>query len=264
MAAEGEEVPPDGELRIEYLRCKVKGRMLYSRLCSFDPTDCENKAPGLTSRYKVEERPMRRLDKAQERMGLWGVDPKNFSYLEVRNKLTPDRSDAIYTNRSNGRDGTLIHIGSYKGEDQNPEALRLFPSEVAWRSWLSAAARDETSPSSLRFIVRDSIKNKATRMVIWHSARWSNCSESDSKGYRVYTKYHSGFFALLGSINGASTMRMLLDHKAEIGFRTVDRMVVFAEDEDDHTTQFGKLRSFMIVLSDPRMAPARMLQTHPD
>ena len=68
-------------------------------------------------------------------------------------------------------------------------------------------------------------------MVIWHSARWSGCSKSDSKGYREYTKYHSGFFALLGSVNGASTMRMLLDHKEEeeIGFHIVDKVVVSAE-----------------------------------
>lgn len=97
-------------------------------------------------------------------------------------------------------------------------------------------------------------------MVIWHSARWSGCSKSDSKGYREYTKYHSGFFALLGSVNGASTMRMLLDHEEEIGFRIVDKVVVFAENEVEQIEEFGKLRSFMIVLSDPRMVPTKVPQ----
>ena len=47
-----------------------------------------------------------------------------------------------------------------------------------------------------------------------------------------------GFFALLGSINGAyrvtcragfiaSVMRILLDHKSQLGFRTVENVVVF-------------------------------------
>ena len=57
---------------------------------------------------------------------------------------------------------------------------------------------------------------------------------------------------LLGSINGASTMTILLDHKAEIGFRTVEKVVVFAENKTEHVERFGKLRSFMIVLSDRR------------
>ena len=257
MAEENRMPPSEGELRKEYLRCKQKGKQLYYRLSTFEHTDIENPAQGLTSGYKVEENQMRKPDKAQERLKPWNIDPKNFWYLEVRNKLAPRQSDAIYTNRGNGRDGALLHIDSYKKYNNNPEALHLFPSKIAWRSWLSSAARDNVDPSALRFIVRDSIINKATLMVIRHSAQWSECSESNTKGKRVYTKYHSGFFALLGSINGASTMRMLLDHKSQIGFRTVEKVVVFADDELEDPGNFWKLRSFMIVLSDRRIAPVK-------
>lgn len=74
---------------------------------------------------------MRRPDTAEKRLIPWKINAENFSFLEVRNKLDSPYSDAIYTNRTNGTGGVLIHIGSYKNEDKNPEALRLFPSEVA-------------------------------------------------------------------------------------------------------------------------------------
>ena len=54
---------------------------------------------------------------------------------------------------------------------------------------------------------------------------------SDAQGYREYTKFHSGFFAFLGSIVGASTMRILVDYKEEIGFRIVGKVVAFVEKE---------------------------------
>ena len=57
-------------------------------------------------------------------------------------------------------------MGSYKEEDHNPAALRLFPSDIAGRSWLSAAARAETDPSTLRLVVRDHVKDRATQMMI--------------------------------------------------------------------------------------------------
>lgn len=82
---------------------------------------------------------------------------------------------------------------------------------------MSAAEKENEDLSNLRLIVRDSVLNRATQMMLWHSVRWSGFSKSDAKGYREYTKYHSSFFALLGSIDGASTMEMLIDHKAEIG-----------------------------------------------
>ena len=42
-----------------------------------------------------------------------------------------------------------------------------------------------------------------------------------------YTNIVDGFFAILDSPNGASTLRMLMDQKEHIGYRTVERIVVF-------------------------------------
>lgn len=40
-----------------------------------------------------------------------------------------------------------------------------------------------------------------------------------------------GFYAILGSVNGANCLRLLRDHKADIGYRTVERVVVFGAAE---------------------------------
>jgi hypothetical protein len=34
------------------------------------------------------------------------------------------------------------------------------------------------------------------------------------KGYKVYTELDDGYYVILGSQDGAGTMRILLDHKA--------------------------------------------------
>lgn len=65
---------------------------------------------------------MRSADKAQRRLEPWNVDLGIFCYVDVRNKLASQRSEVIYT----GKDGALIHIGSWKDDDHNPPALRLF------------------------------------------------------------------------------------------------------------------------------------------
>lgn len=85
---------------------------------------------------------MRRSDEALQELQAWDVDPENFSYVEVRTKL-PSNSDAIYVNRCNVRDGVLIHVSIPKEKDKNPEAWRLNPSEIAWRSSISSAEKEK-------------------------------------------------------------------------------------------------------------------------
>ncbi|KAH9875805.1 hypothetical protein IAQ61_003269, partial [Plenodomus lingam] len=43
-----------------------------------------------------------------------------------------------------------------------------------------------------------------------------------------YTRHDNGFYAILGTPNRASTMRMLRDHQTELGHRIVEKIVVFS------------------------------------
>ena len=65
---------------------------------------------------------------------------------------------------------------------------------------------------------------------------------------------------MLGSILGAQMLRILLDHKAAIGYRVVEQVVVLAAREEADTEEFGKQRSFLIVLSDPVPQPQAATQ----
>ena len=66
------------------------------------------------------------------------------------------------------------------------------------------------------------------------------------------------FFAILGSILGASTMSMLLDHRAEIGYCTVEKVVLFGYKRSPEMDDYEKARSMMIILTDHRQRPIRI------
>lgn len=82
-------------------------------------------------------------------------------------------------------------------------------------------------PSSLRIIARTVVINLSARRAIWYAARRStSLVEHPSTGYAIYTKEDDGFYTILGSTNGASSMRLLIDHKAALGNRTVEKIIV--------------------------------------
>lgn len=126
--------------------------------------------------------------------------------------------------------------------------MRLWPSEVGWQSFCIAAARDKVPQNKLRTIIMHFVVEKQTRMVIFEAARNSSFTQSGADGYRVYTEHDNGFFAILGSVLGSSAVRILSDHKRDIGYRTVERIVVFGktdegEDYDKAKSLQGSRRS---------------------
>jgi hypothetical protein len=96
----------------------------------------------------------------------------------------------------------------------------------------------------------------------WRSRKTDSRSslvEHPLTGYAIYTKNGDGFYAILGSANGASSMRLLIDHKTELGNQTVEKIVavrgipgtrnrVALDLRDD----FTRSRPFFLVLSERR------------
>ena len=107
----------------------------------------------------------------------------------------------------------------------------------------------------MRTVVRSNVVNSSSRTAIWHAARRSTCSNEGPKGYKVYTELDDRYYAILGSQNGASTMRILLDHKAQIGFRTVEKIIlsecrnVGDEKNEDLARNFARQKDYWTVLS---------------
>ena len=244
------QAPSPEQLREAYERAIGKGRILYQALNTYLWT--ESPRLELRERYSLETGSLRRVPKdLKEQLNTSDTDGTSLTFVDVRRKGSSQNSNAIYSNWFNGKDGVIVCHENNRRRDSDPPCM--WPSEVIWQSFVMVADEEQTSPSDLRCIVRHSVENHCTRMVIWQAARENANSPMHDNGYREYLPLDEGFFALLGSVNGASTMRMLLDHKVDLGHKTIQKIVVFgclngAAEVDD----FAKHRSFMLVLSNKR------------
>ena len=167
-------------------------------------------------------------------------------FVDVLSKGSSKNSDAIYSNWFNGKDGVIVCHENDKSRDSDPPSL--WPSEAIWQSFVMAADKEQTSPSELRYVFRHNVKNHCTRMVIWQAARENDAiSPMHEKGHREYLPLDEGFFALLGSVNGSSTTRMLLDHKKDICHKTIEKIIVLPCKHAAEVHDFEKQRTFMLV-----------------
>ncbi len=156
--------------------------------------------------------------------------------------------DAISLNWFDARNGVVIANMNDKRKDETPDDGRLFPSEIIWQSWCRMAHRQSIPVSNLRVIVRLFVINKSSKRVIEETLLHSSCTRGETTHFE-YTEADQGFYALLGSINGASSMRMLIAHKEALGFRTVERVVVLRKEAPEGIIPS---RTLMILLSSKR------------
>ena len=202
--------------------------------------------------YSLDTGPLRKVPAdIKDHFQASGIDLDYLAFVDVRSKGSGEYSNPIYSNWFNGKDGIIVCHENYRDRDSDPPSL--WPSEAIWQSFLMVADKEQTSPSDLRLVMRHSVKNERTRMVIWQAAPEDAMLPMQEDGYREYLPLDEGFFALLGSVNGSSSMRMLVDHKKQIGHKTIEKIVILPcayGAADVHN--FEKHRSFMLVLSNKR------------
>jgi hypothetical protein len=97
-----------------------------------------------------------------------------------------------------------------------------FWSDFAYLQWLSHADDD----SELRYVLRYNFLNDTSQFVVNTLEHHFNIPVLEWPGttYRAGT---DGFLALLGTPNGSSTGYLLINHKAELGHKTVEKITVF-------------------------------------
>ena len=167
----------------------------------------------------------------------------------------PTRIETPYTSIGSTRtNGVVIANLNNKDRDKAAPEDKTFPSEILWRSWVKVAKKNSVPLSKLRVFVRYFIINKASKAVIKDTWAYSDFTR-DEKFHRELTDTDPGFFAVLGSINGYSTMRMLRDHRQAVGFRTVER-VLLLKTEDREIPEDDQAPTFMMLLSSPRAMEA--------
>ena len=102
-------------------------------------------------------------------------------------------------------------------------ATQLKPSEVAWQSFVLGAAIDGVPSSRLRCLVIHCILNENTEDVIFETSRTSS-----------------------------STFEKANDHKSEMRYRLVNRMVHLGRKDRIPGLEWGLARTLLIILSGPR------------
>ena len=200
-------------------------------------------------------------DDIREDLTNWNVNLDGVHFVDV---CTPSRRnwDVAYSYHISACTGLLLVNQASKDHDVNPSKRRLKPSEVAWQWFLLGAERDRVRPARLQCIVLYHIVNFDTKKVIYETIRSSTSTFEKDFGYKEYTDLDDGFYALLGSVLGKSMMQMLLDHKAEMGYRSVDRVILLGKRGIDPAEQWDLARNFLIVFSEPR-SPMRASSAPP-
>ena len=140
---------------------------------------------------------------------------------------------------------------------------KIRPSEISWQSFMLGADKDNVGPSRLRCIVMSHIINEDTTDVIFQTIRSSSTTLEMEDGHKEYTETDDGFYAFLGSQLGNLAVNMIMDHKASIRYRYVDRIVLFGKEGLIPGSEWSSARTFLMVLSEPR-SPKRASSAPPD
>ncbi|KAF1914819.1 hypothetical protein BDU57DRAFT_596691 [Ampelomyces quisqualis] len=115
-------------------------------------------------------------------------------------------------------------------KDANPALLpRLrFFSDIMWAYWV----RDNPKIKDIRYFFVLGISNDQTNQVIASVLQKKGKTLSAWPGLTVGTESDEGK-ALLGSPNGATFAYFLLQHKAQLGYKTISKVTIFRPDSDD-------------------------------
>ncbi|RMZ72067.1 hypothetical protein GMOD_00007058 [Pyrenophora seminiperda CCB06] len=185
-----------------------------------------------------------------------GILINNPTYVEVRSSNVPAHRDSAYNKWFDPAHGLMVCNENHKSRDTNSGDKKAWPSEVLWQSWKSSALEAGKRASDLCAIVRLNVDNEASKIAIWQASKHSSCARVDQLHQTEYTRLDNGFYALLGTPNGASTMRMLRDHQTELGYRIVEKIVVLGNTNLMMGT--AETRTIAILLSDRRSPPSRI------
>jgi hypothetical protein len=231
-----------------------KGKQLCKELASFEaqpPLPASLASCG----YKIESRRLNSNTENSLRLPLLscGVLISNSTYVDVS---SAGAYWAAYSNWFDPLHGLIVCNENFKIRDENSEDKKLWPPEVLWQCWKSKALEAEKRASDLCAVMRLCIVNDASQIAIWQASQHSSFSRIDKNNQVEYTSQDNGFYAILGSPNGANTMRMLRDHRTELGHRVVEKVVVLGK--KGLTMGMPETRDMVILLSDRRKPLSRI------
>ena len=244
-----------------YIEACESGQALFEQLNNLSlHIALESKIPTFRGEYLIDSDLLRSNveDSVQSALAGAGISVSNLRYVEVTSKggRRKDKETA-YNNYIDGRNGVVLTADMFKVNDKNSPDKQLWASEVIWQSWLYLAKIEYRAAYCLRTIGQYFVTNAETKQIIWESLAHSAATRvGPVRGHVEYSPLDNGFYALLGSPNGKTMMRMLLDHKSHIGYKTVERIVLVGDDKLDLSEP--EARTFLVVLSNKRQSLSRI------
>ena len=244
-----------------YIEACKSGRALFEQLNNLSLHIApESKIATFRGEYSIDSDLLRANveGSVQSSLAGAGISVSNLRYVEVTSKggRRKDKETA-YNNHIDGRNGVILTADMFKASDKNSPDKQLWASEVIWQSWLYLAKTEKRHARCLRIIGQYFVTNAETKQIIWESLEHSATTRvGPVRGHVEYSPLDDGFHALLGSPNGKTMMRMLLDHKSHLGYKTVERIVLVG----DETLELSgpEARTFLVALSNTRQSLSRI------
>jgi len=145
-------------------------------------------------------------------------------------------TNAIFMQVINPKDGAIVAYENMSPPEANRLACRPRDldvpdlkhwSDVAFLQWKLKATED----SELRYVLRYNVLNVLTESVV-KSIHTANATETLPWPGTSYSATSLEGQALLGTPNGSSVAYLLIQHKQELGHKTVDKITVFRKDRE--------------------------------
>ncbi|KAI1453633.1 hypothetical protein F4805DRAFT_461536 [Annulohypoxylon moriforme] len=207
MALDTGDWPGQWERREKWREAREKGHELISTLHSNTPDAAFVDMREIYFIKKDEfSYPKRALGYFQRTLRRLNIDTNRLSFCEV---YSPNKLGHIALSRSDARSGILMVWELERKHDENPPGKRLPMSEVLWQSYVQDAVANELPPSRLRVV-----RSTTDRIV----------QINEAKMRIEYTRFDYGYHAMIGSQLGQIIIRMLTDHREEVGKRTIERI----------------------------------------
>lgn len=132
--------------------------------------------------------------------------------------------------------GAVLIRALFAKRDTNETRMRA--SEIIWQSYLISIGLDPSTPIGrdpvdLTYIALCDVENDSSHTAVWFGAKEltrtsdGQAMEREKAGQRVYTEYDHGYYAILGSELGKVIWYLLSDHKRDLGYRRIAKIVVF-------------------------------------
>ena len=230
-----------------YIAAVERGRALFNELAvvrADQPVD-----RSIEESYWIEEDQLRRGKPAilGRTLAKFGIAFDAVEYVSAIPKVDGKDDSAIYTNWIDGRNGVAIVNLMDKTRDKNAEEDKFFPSEIFWQSWSRVATRHSSPLSSLRAVAQYFVTNSMSQTVAADVLAHSHVTRDEDE-HLEYTELDDGFYAVLGTVNGASTMRTLMDHRQALRFKTVEKVVLVKPEDKTQVL----CPTFIMILTSPR------------